>query len=56
MQLTAKTRIVAHLDGRDIRLDAGEAFSGTEREARRLLALGLVEGRRQKRKEGANER
>ena len=43
MQLIARTRLAAHIDGREIRLDAGAAFRGSEREAKRLIGMGLLE-------------
>lgn len=42
MSLIATTNVSAHINGRDIRLTKGETFKGTEREANRLLAMGLL--------------
>lgn len=56
MQLTATTKFSALVNGREIRLDAGEAFKGTEREAQRLIAMGLLDKPKPKRKEVDNER
>lgn len=55
MPLIAKTSFNASIDGKSIRLDAGAAFNGTAREAERLLAAGLIEEQKTKRKEVRNE-